>query len=336
MIKVQTNVSKDNEDNSKVCNADDNLEETFRSNPKVTSDVNENTQVVTIGEMKEHVFSLQSFLDKERRENASLRNQIDLLNDEISRCEKNIKNSHDTCRKLKAENDNLRRQLSSKKDVGNLQNKVVNCNENPEIDLCKAKLLSLQSYMNGISKSIAPALSESDSASVNPDERKKSIPIKNGEKDIEIKGQQISVIVTDRSRSYATVLEKHTTEDNSWNISDKHQQTLPTTPEKSTYVIVTSLIRGLGNQLRQIGTQATCYTYPGCLIPDIRGRIPHVLSNDSMPDRIVLQCGGNNAEQYDSELVLVEFKNLITDIKQMCPDSNIILSSIPHRKIISR
>ena len=268
-----------------------------------------------------------SFENLLRRENVSLRNQIDLLNDEISRYEKKtIKNCHGTCRKLKAENDNLRRQLSSKKDVGNLQNKEVNCNENPEIDLCKAILLSLQSYMNDISKSNASALSESDSASVNPDERKNSIPIKNGEKDIEIKGHQIPVVVTDRSQSYATVLEKQTTEDNSCNVSDKRQQTLPTTSEKSTYVIGTSLIRGLSNQLRQIGTQATCYTYPGCLIPDIRGRIPYVLSDNSMPDRIVLQCGGNDAEKYDSELVLVEFKNLTTDIKQMCPDSNIILS----------
>ena len=86
------------------------------------------------------------------------------------------------------------------------------------------------------------------------------------------------------------------------------------------------------NSFVRLVTQATCYTYPGCLIPDIRGRIPHVLSNNSMPDRIVLQCVGNDAEKYYSELVLVEFKNLITDIKPMCPDSNIILSSIPHRK----
>ena len=43
-----------------------------------------------------------------------------------------------------------------------------------------------------------------------------------------------------------------------------------------------------------------------------------------MPDRIVLQCGGNDAEKYNSELVLVEFKNLITDIKQISSDSNII------------
>ena len=50
MIKVQTYVSKDDEDDPKVCNADDNLEETLRSNPKVTSNDNENTHVVTIGE----------------------------------------------------------------------------------------------------------------------------------------------------------------------------------------------------------------------------------------------------------------------------------------------
>ena len=38
-----------------------------------------------------------------------------------------------------------------KKDVGILQDKEVNRNETPEIDLCNAKLLSLQSYMNDIS-----------------------------------------------------------------------------------------------------------------------------------------------------------------------------------------
>ena len=112
-------------------------------------------------------------------------------------------------------------------------------------------------------------------------------------------------------------MDKHTTDDNSCNVSDKRQQTLPSNSEKGTYVIGTSLVRGFG-------TQATCYTYPGCLIPDIRGRIPHVLSNNSMPVRIVLQCGGNDAEKYNSELVLVEFKNLITDIKQISTDSNII------------
>ena len=150
-----------------------------------------------------------------------------------------------------------------------------NCNENPEIDLCKAKLLCLQSYMNDISKSNVSVLSESDSASVNPDQTKNSIPIKKGEKDIENKGQQIPVVVTDRSQSYTcciTVLEKQTTMNNSCNVSDKRQQTHPTTSEKSTYVIGTSLIHGLCSQLHQIGTQATCYTHPGCLIPDIRGR----------------------------------------------------------------
>ena len=58
--------------------------------------------------------------------------------------------------------------------------------------------------MNDLTKSVAPVLF--DSVSVNFDDRKITNPIKKANETI---GQQILVVVTDRSQSYAAVLKKN-------------------------------------------------------------------------------------------------------------------------------
>ena len=112
----------------------------------------------------------------------------------------------------------------------------------------------------------------------------------------------------------------------------QHTATSSARQSPETIVIGTSLTRGLGAKLNAHGTNATCYMYAGSTILEIRSRIPHVLPSDNQPPRIVIQCGGNDAESQPSNEIIKQYDNLIGDIQRRCPRASIILSKIPQRK----
>ena len=99
-----------------------------------------------------------------------------------------------------------------------------------------------------------------------------------------------------------------------------------------TVVIGTSITRRLGAKLNALGSDATCYSYPGFRIPEIRSRIPHILPRDDQPRRVVLQCGVHDAEVHPSSEVTKQYDTLIGEIQRRCPRASIILSKIPQRK----
>ena len=61
-------------------------------------------------------------------------------------------------------------------------------------------------------------------------------------------------------------------------------------------IIGTSLVRGLGTRLIKRGIQAITFMFPGAEIPVLRDRIPGILNSKYQSDIVVLQCGGNDAE----------------------------------------
>ena len=99
----------------------------------------------------------------------------------------------------------------------------------------------------------------------------------------------------------------------------------------ATIVVGTSLVRGLGSRLQSLGNNATTFTYPGRDIPYIRGRIHKIVSKQNPPERIILQCGGNDAERVPADRVIYEYDGLVSEVRRCCPRAQVILSTIPSR-----
>lgn len=94
----------------------------------------------------------------------------------------------------------------------------------------------------------------------------------------------------------------------------------PRSPHCSqTFVIGASLTRGLGDELRKLGADATCYTYAGTRIPHIRSRIPHLMPRTSQPSHVMLQCGGNDAERIPTSKITEQYEGLIREVRSHCP-----------------
>ena len=112
----------------------------------------------------------------------------------------------------------------------------------------------------------------------------------------------------------------------------RNPATAPTPTE--TYVIGTSLTRGLGKKLQSCDVNASTFTYAGATLPIIRSRVSHILPSNlkNKPINIILQCGGNDCEMNTEDQVIDEYEGLIKDVRRQCPASKILLSTIPPRK----
>ena len=89
--------------------------------------------------------------------------------------------------------------------------------------------------------------------------------------------------------------------------------------------------------------------YRGAMVPVLQNRVKHVLNSRNQPERIVLRCGGNDAERQPAAVVSARIETLVHDIKQpaavvsarietsvhdikhLCPISDILINKIPHR-----
>lgn len=99
----------------------------------------------------------------------------------------------------------------------------------------------------------------------------------------------------------------------------------------SVYVIGTSLTTTLGDELDSRGVNASVFTYKGAQIPRIRQRIPHIFPKTKKPTKIVLQCGGNDVTERNVDDVIDQYEGLIKDVRRECPNSDILLSTVPPR-----
>ena len=98
-----------------------------------------------------------------------------------------------------------------------------------------------------------------------------------------------------------------------------------------TIVIGTSLLDGLGHRLNKFGEQVTTYMYRGATVPVLQNRIRHVLNSREQPEKVVLQCGGNDAERQPAEVISTRIESLVHDIRRLCPMSDIIINKVPPR-----
>ena len=103
--------------------------------------------------------------------------------------------------------------------------------------------------------------------------------------------------------------------------------------QDSVYIVGSSLVKSLGEEVNDRGINASAFQYAGCDTRQIRQRVPHIFpKNGTKPANVVLLCGGNDAAKRPSDTVIDDYENLIKEVKRECPNSNIILSSIPPRK----
>ena len=103
---------------------------------------------------------------------------------------------------------------------------------------------------------------------------------------------------------------------------------------KKVIIVGTSLTDGISSELRNHDIDSTTYKYSGGKIDLIRERIPHLFPRDisKQPDKIVLLAGGNDAEDSTADRTMNAYEGLIRDVKKVCPQSKILISSIPPRK----
>ena len=101
------------------------------------------------------------------------------------------------------------------------------------------------------------------------------------------------------------------TEDrNSVPVSNDH----PATRDKAV-VIGTSLIDGLGQRLSNLCEEATTYSIgEQQSVPVIQNHIKHIFNSRQQPERVVLQCGGNDAERQPAEVISIWIESLVHDI----------------------
>ena len=308
----------------------------------------------------------QLCLDREREEKTTLQNHLELLNAELKEYKKVNNKQKLEIKKMSSENDRLKRELSRHVGMRRFTDTDARDDGNDtlleDLHIAKAKFTSLKDHVVDITSRLIQALEDTPGSSVH-----NTVTVEEEDDGDDTpftlvarskQGKRLLQQQRDRARSDASQAHSsgpQTTPPTSqattrgqaipvvcaggnrvrYTAGQQQQQTAPNsraTQPVETVVIGTSLTRGLGSKLNALGTNATCYTYPGRTIPEIRSRISTILPADNQPRLVVLQCGGNDAESHSTDQITAQYDSLINDIQRRCPQAKVILSKIPPRK----
>ena len=298
------------------------------------------------------VISLECQLVVSRIENESASNEItrlktviELLEVEISCYKKTSTSQKQEIKSLKSTNDNLRREPSHFRGMRRFATRSAETRDkNPDINeqpnVTKAKLARFQDEVTNVASLVLKLLedeqlSTDDINDTTPFQLVRSrshhksaavsIPVPNSTAadrpvDPQVsRGRPIPVIVrgaqgseeVTSSRTYSHILSSAPPPQAGSRVVQKSHG------NRDTFVIGTSLTRGAGAQLAQQGIQATCFTYAGCEIPDIRGRLRKIVPKTHKPGHVILQCGGNDAEKRPAERVIGQYESLINEVRRL-------------------
>lgn len=106
---------------------------------------------------------------------------------------------------------------------------------------------------------------------------------------------------------------------------------LQETEKKDVIVIGTSLVRDIGVKLNDQNVNAIVYTHAGCSIQHIAPRFRQMIPSN-YNGCIVLQVGGNDCTDNDSESVINKYEAFLNDIQVYAPSAHILVSAIPPRR----
>ena len=101
--------------------------------------------------------------------------------------------------------------------------------------------------------------------------------------------------------------------------------------KKDVIVIGTSLVRDVSSKLNCDKLNVLSYTNAGCSIRHIHPRIKDMIPSN-FDGALVLQMGGNDCSDNDSEYVVNAYESLLNDIKMYVPNADIFVSAVPPRR----
>ena len=298
-------------------------------------------------------------LDGIRREKSSLDTAVELLMEEIEGYKKVCNNQKQECKRMKNENDQLRREVSQYKGIRKYTEKPNEASvnkANDEVLIAKAKLASLKESMIRIADDLINVIDGDDDRDTTEyttvtSRRRSHVNFRSDDvmptDDVPDSSPHVISVVTPSTMMRDAAVDgiRHggptarppavpvvtSTRTYSQAVSARAQRP-GTTEQKRPLIIGTSLTKGAGSRLHDRGVSAECYTYAGCEIPHIKDRIRHVISKPRQHSICVLQAGGNDAERRPVEHVISQYNALIDEVRRCTPGTDIMISAIPPRR----
>jgi hypothetical protein len=112
----------------------------------------------------------------------------------------------------------------------------------------------------------------------------------------------------------------------------ENQKDIETDSSKREVIVIgTSLVRGVGLKLNDDKLDVLTYTNAGCSIRHIHPRVKHMIP-PNFDGSLILQIGGNDCSDNDSEYVISSYDKLLNDVKSYVPNASIYVSAIPPRR----
>ena len=294
-------------------------------------------------------------------EKASLLAQVELLEGEVETLTSVNNKQRNEIKKLLKERDQDKRELSRVSGILKFTVKSPQSQESSKEGILQATLDSLKDHMLQITDQMLAAMEDcgtngdwtvvGERITKHKNQRVQSTHSSNPSAAVTVQ-EEVKDHQTSKKHTYATVLKGVPRSTKSASCSTNGQpeprvkkcakelprQQVPnhaTERSKPKVIVVgTSLTRGLGTELCRNGVDAICYTYPGTTIPQIASRIPHLLPKSMAKEyqEVVLQCGGNDAEEFCPSSVIKEYEQLIKRVRDQAPYARIHLSTIPLRR----
>ena len=249
-------------------------------------------------------------------ENFSLRAQVDLLHSELLRYKKTQNSQRTEIKRLKSDNDNLRKQVSKHSGI----RRHTDPSDNREaVNTLSAKLSSLKDQIRNATEILLNA-AEPEGETTHREDLADDVTFARAAQ-------------SQNGATYASVTKASVPKVSK---STKAPSRSASSKRPDAYVIGTSLTKDVGLLLARRGIDATTFTYSGAELPRIKGRIKHIIPKKNAPQSVVIQAGGNDIEHHPTNQVIKEYDALVKEVKRHAPTSHIMLARVPLRRFDPR
>ena len=286
-----------------------------------------------------------------REANKKLINQMQKCENENENLKKQSTNQKSQIKKLTNKCDALQRKLSKisgmrkfaekntieaptstlSTDEMNKQFDQMKC----ERDLSNAKYVSLKEHITVVTKNLYSVLEEEPAPDANTHEKKNvsNTKVKNNKR-VRFRPANVRVSFSDSGRSSINV--NQTQRINVVSGMGRNSPTPTPKPVKSGESILygTSLVSGMGAELRDRGINATSISHPGGKTEYMSKTAYNTFANmKNPPANIIVQTAGNCCDDFKipSGKIIENYETTIQEIRRASPDSRIICSSVPLR-----
>ena len=267
-----------------------------------------------------------------RESNLRLINELKKSETFINKLKKESTNQKSHIKKLTDKCDTLQRKLSKlsgmrKFTEKNDSSKISNPDTEKlksERDLAQIKYASLKEEITVATRNLYSVLEDEPAPDVIPPktQAKQKKPTKNNRPKFRPATVDINV-----SKSGKSGINMKSTPPSTTNYS--------MTPDTNTVLWGTSLVEGMGNELRDRGIDATAICFPGGRTNYMKDRAYASFANlKTKPKNIVVQTAGNCCDdiKMPTESIINNYETIIQEIKRAAPASRIVCSSIPPRR----